>query len=286
MNQLRVGGVPEHFNLPWHLAIDSGAFAEIGVEVRFTDYPGGTGAMAQALGAGDIDLALMLTEGAVLDVLRGGTHRLVRVYVESPLVWGIHAPARSTLGSADDMAGLPIAISRFGSGSHLIAVVDALERGFPLSGLEFVVVGDLEGARHAFRDNRAQVFLWERFMTQPLVDSGEFRRIGERVVPWPAFVACARNDVIAGQGAVLRRVLDRVARVASDFHGSPEAAEKIAVRYGIRPDDAARWLEGVRWCTGDRRPDAALDRVISALEAQGALEGLDAPFSDPWRYLD
>jgi sulfonate transport system substrate-binding protein len=43
--KLRVGGVPEHFNLPWHLAIERGLFTKNGVEVEWTDIPNGTGAM-------------------------------------------------------------------------------------------------------------------------------------------------------------------------------------------------------------------------------------------------
>ena len=52
---VRVGGVPEHFNLPWRLAIENGAFADLDVSVEWTDFPGGTGAIMNALAAGDID---------------------------------------------------------------------------------------------------------------------------------------------------------------------------------------------------------------------------------------
>ena len=30
--KVRVGGVPEHFNLAWHLAIEQGHFANKGIE--------------------------------------------------------------------------------------------------------------------------------------------------------------------------------------------------------------------------------------------------------------
>ena len=29
---IRIAGVPEHFNLPWHLAIEEGAFSDRGIE--------------------------------------------------------------------------------------------------------------------------------------------------------------------------------------------------------------------------------------------------------------
>lgn len=37
MVQIRIGGVPEHFNLPWHLAIEDGAFKEAGIDLQWQD---------------------------------------------------------------------------------------------------------------------------------------------------------------------------------------------------------------------------------------------------------
>ena len=63
MNRLRIGGVPEHFNLPWLRLAESGALDDLGVAWR--DVPEGSGAMAAALRAGELDAAMLLTEGAV-----------------------------------------------------------------------------------------------------------------------------------------------------------------------------------------------------------------------------
>lgn len=49
MRTLRVGGVDEPFNLPWQLAIEAGAFADRGVEVTYSNFAGGTGALVGAL---------------------------------------------------------------------------------------------------------------------------------------------------------------------------------------------------------------------------------------------
>ncbi len=269
---MRVGGVPEHFNLPWQLAIESNALAALGVDVVYSDYPAGTGAMTAALRDDALDLALVLTEGAVLDVLQGSSNRLVKVYVESPLTWGIHVAGHSPIERADQTAGKRVAISRYGSGSHLIAVVDALERGFAPADLTFVLVENLDGARKALAGNEADVFLWEKHMTQPLVDSGEFRRVGERVVPWPAFVVSARRDYVIEQGEAVKAVLDTVYGVATDFRQRDDAVAQISNRYHIAPSDAQRWLAGVAWCGNYQRPSAALERVMSALAAQGAIE--------------
>ena len=281
----RVGGVPEHFNLPWRLAIEDRAFDKLGVEVRFRDYPGGTGAMTAALRAGELDLALLLTEGGIYDILNGGDNRLVKVFVESPLIWGIHVATASDIATVGQIENRRIAISRYGSGSHLIAIVDAADRGFDLAAMRFVVVDNLEGARTALADGRADVFLWEKHMTQPIVDAGEFRRIGERVAPWPAFVVSVRRDVLSGSAATIRSILDTVAARALQLLESDSAAEIIRDRYGIDVADAERWLATVRYGQDYTVPDDAFRRVCRALHVQGAIPAAEPDIDQLWHAL-
>lgn len=278
----RIAGVPEHFNLPWRQAIADDAFARVPLDVQFVEEPGGTGAMNAALRAREIEAALVLTEGAVLDILSGGNNRLVSVYVDSPLVWGIHVAASSNIHSTDDIGGKRIAISRYGSGSHLIAVVDALQRGLAIDNSQFVVVGDLDGARRSLAAGESDVFLWERHMTQPLVDSGEFRRIGERAVPWPAFVVSVRNDVLETCGDDVRKVLDIVAGYAQRLKTGADSAHRVSETYGIELRDAERWLSMVEWGRSNERPDDALQSVVQALVAQGAIPSSDVDLDDLW----
>ena len=56
-----------------------------------------------------------------------------------------------------------------------------------------------------FASGNADVFFWEKFMTKPLVDAGRFRRVGEFVAPWPAFVVCASNSALASTSRSARR---------------------------------------------------------------------------------
>ena len=62
---VRVGGVHEPFNLPWILAFEADAFAELDIEVTFSTYAGGTGELVGALEDGFIDLA---TDKHLVDV--------------------------------------------------------------------------------------------------------------------------------------------------------------------------------------------------------------------------
>src|SRR5690606_30497387 len=97
-----------------------------------------------------------------------GGFRIVSFYTDSPLIWGLHVPAVSALQTVEDVRGRRYAISRRGSGSHIMAYVHARERGWPVDALELVAVGNLKGAIDAFSAGTADVFFWEKFMTKPL----------------------------------------------------------------------------------------------------------------------
>src|SRR5689334_2814058 len=247
MIELKVGGVPEHFNLPWHLGIEAGLPERIGVRLTWRDYPDGSGAMAAALRAGELDAALLLTEGAVAGVANGGGFRIASLYTESSLIWGIHVPAGSRFKSVADIRGARYAISRLGSGSHLMAFVHARAQGWPVDTLELVTVRNLAGAVDAFAHGGADVFFWEKFMTKPLVDDGRFRRVGEFLAPWPAFVLCVADGVGAPQRAALRALLAAVLDEAKMLVAKQDAALTIGQRYSLEPTDVAEWLRATRW---------------------------------------
>ena len=128
----------------------------------------------------------------------------------------------------------------------------------------------------------SDIFLWERHMTQPLVDSGEFRRVGEREVPWPAVVVAVRRDVLEPFGNDVRDVLDIVAGYAQRLKSGADSAQRISETFGIELRDAERWLSMIEWGRSHERPDAALRAVIAALAAQSAIESIDADLDDLW----
>jgi ABC-type nitrate/sulfonate/bicarbonate transport system substrate-binding protein len=267
-----IGGVPEHFNLPWHLAMEEGLFEPESLMVNWTDYPGGTGAMAKDLRSGALDIAVLLTEGIVADISKGNSSKIIQSYVASPLIWGIHVPAHSGFQSVAELQGKRFAISRYGSGSHLMAFVHAQQQGWNPKALELVLIGDLQGAREAFRKSEADAFMWERFMTQPLVDAGELRRVGECLTPWPCFVIAARNEVIEQQLPALQRLLSVINRSSKDFMNRLDAEEIVTTRFGIKPGDAAAWYAHTRWATGEPLADAELEKVVQTLVALGVME--------------
>jgi ABC-type nitrate/sulfonate/bicarbonate transport system substrate-binding protein len=214
---------------------------------------------------------LLLTEGAVAGIADGAPFKVMSLYTESPLSWGIHVPAASRLQSVADVRGARYAISRRGSGSHLMAVVHAQAQGWPVAGLDFVTVGNLDGAVEAFAAGMADVFFWEKFMTQPLVDAGRFRRVGEFAAPWPAFVGCVADAAGAEQRDALVRSLTLVLGEAGALRARPDAAAVIAARYGLAPSAVTQWLAATRWSTRVRVAARDIEPACAALSSLGAL---------------
>lgn len=268
---MKVTGVPEHFNLPWHLALEEGAFAKEGINVEWQDAPGGTGAMMQALQSAEADVAIALTEGVVAGIVKGTAARIVQVFVQSPLTWGIHVAATSDFQEVEDLRRRRFAISRPTSGSHLMAFVLAQQEGWDSSGIAFVEVGGMEGARKALAQEEADAFMWEKFMTKPIVDRGEFRRIDEIDTPWPCFVVAVRNEVLESKGEAVQRMLKVVNQYAADFKQRADALQLISERFHLSEEDAAAWLSKTEWGDGKPVSAAMLKQVMETLQELRAI---------------
>ncbi|MCF7560678.1 substrate-binding domain-containing protein [Sabulilitoribacter multivorans] len=248
MKKVNIGGVPEHFNLAWYLTLKNGEYKEKDINLRWHDYPGGTGAMCKALRNKDIDIAVILTEGIIKDIIDGNPSRIVQTFVQTPLVWGIHVAKNSSYKTISDLKGTKAAISRFGSGSHLMAFINAENNNWNLNeDLNFEVIKDLEGAVEGLTDGTADYFLWEKFTTKPLVDDGTFRRIGNCPSPWPCFVIAVREDFINSNKEDLETILNIINNTTADFKDIPSIDKTIANRYKQKLDDVQEWLSITEW---------------------------------------
>ena len=81
MKRINIGGVPEHFNLAWYLTLKNGEYKAEGINLRWKDYFGGTGAMNKALREKEIDMAVILTEGIIKDIIDGNPRKIVQTFV-------------------------------------------------------------------------------------------------------------------------------------------------------------------------------------------------------------
>ncbi|MDP5157256.1 MAG: substrate-binding domain-containing protein [Flaviramulus sp.] len=248
MIKINIGGVPEHFNLAWYLTLKDGEYKENGINLRWIDYPDGTGAMCKALRNKDIDLAVILTEGIIKDIIDGNPSKIVQTFVETPLVWGIHVAKDSPYKTVKDLKGRKAAISRYGSGSHLMAFINAENNNWDLKNdLDFEVIKDLDGAVKGLTEGAADYFLWEKFTTKPLVDDGVFRRIGNCPSPWPCFVIAVREDFIDSNKEELETILNIINNTTAEFKDIPSIDKTIANRYKQKLDDVQQWLSITEW---------------------------------------
>jgi len=247
MTTLKIVGVPEHFNLPWHLCLENGEFEKENIDLQWTDVPEGTGKMCQMLRDGTADIAVILTEGIIKDIVNGNPSKIVQVYVESPLIWGIHVAAHSTFQNLADLENSKAAISRLGSGSQLMAYVNAKNQGWDTSKLQFEIVNTLDGGVTALTEGRADFFMWERFMTKPLVDKGIFRRLADCPTPWPCFVIAVREEVLAKQLETINRLLEIINAKTQNFKGIPNIVNLLATTYNQKTEDIEEWLSLTNW---------------------------------------
>jgi ABC-type nitrate/sulfonate/bicarbonate transport system substrate-binding protein len=261
---IKIVGVPEHFNLPWHLCIENGEFEETGIDLQWTDVPEGTGKMCQMLRNGETDIAVILTEGIVKDIVAGNPSKIVQVFVKSPLNWGIHVDAKSNYQHLSDLENKKVAISRLGSGSHLMAYVNAQNQSWKTNELQFEIVNTIGGAVTALQNETADYFMWEKFMTKPLVDSGTFRRIGECPTPWPCFVIAVRNEFLAENPESISLLLDIINATTLEFKTIPSINRTLAIRYNQKIEDINEWLSQTQWSQSTCSPET-LNKVQNQL---------------------
>ena len=203
--------------------------------------------MNAALRNNEIDIAIILTEGIVKDIHDGNPSKIIQTYVESPLIWGIHVSDDSKYTSLSELEHTKAAISRPGSGSQLMAYVNAKNQGWDLSKLDFEVVGTIEGAVKALKLDTAQYFMWEHFTTKPFVDRGAFRRVADCPTPWPCFMIAATDEVIRNQPNELKKLLDVINAKTSSFKEIPDIVEILATRYDQKLRDIKAWLDVTAW---------------------------------------
>lgn len=265
MKNFKIGGVPEHFNYPWYLALKDKLFQSKGINLRWVDFYGGTGQMNHALRESEIDLAVILTEGIVRDIHLGNPSKIVQVYVDSPLIWGIHVAGKSRYKCLSDLKGTKAAISRYGSGSHLMAYIHAKNQNWDIqTDLKFEVIDNLEGALEGLPKGKGDYFMWEKFTTKPYVDNGTFRRVGNCPTPWPCFVIAVRNEVLENDPGSVQAILEVINSITESFKNIGDIDLQLSKRYGQKIEDIQEWLSLTEWTSRQLKEDE-LEKIQNQL---------------------
>lgn len=282
MKNVNIIGVPEHFNLPWHLAMEDGAFEDRGISLDWTDVPEGTGKMCQLLETGEADMAIILTEGIIKSISQGNPSKIVQEFVSSPLLWGIHVAADSERTSIASLQRDKVAISRMGSGSHLMAYVNAQNQGWDTEKLQFEIVDNLDGAVKNLTEGSNAYFMWEHFTTKPLVDNGPFKRLGDCPTPWPCFVIAATDSFLKDNRGILGHILDIINTYTLEFREIPSIDRTLSNRYGQQLQDIQEWLGKTTWGQEQMAPKT-LEDIQSRLFQLNLIEEIKEPSRFLWR---
>ncbi|MDX2190073.1 MAG: ABC transporter substrate-binding protein [Bacteroidota bacterium] len=265
--KIRIGGVPEHFNFPWIYGINNKIFESYGIEVDWKNYPGGTGAMANSLKNNELDMAILLTEGAINFKLQNFPISIHQYYVKSPLIWGIHVNQNSKIDTIDQVFDKKYAISRRGSGSHLMAKLHAFEYGKEINEDQFVIVNDIQGAITSLTESRSDIFFWEKFTTKPYVDAKVLRRIGTFPTPWPCFVMVFRSEFYKANLVLIDRLLQIIENIVLTIRQLPNLSHIIANEYKLQVNDVETWLQSVEWASNSVIDNLELTRIANILKS-------------------
>jgi len=264
--KIRLGGVSEHFNLPIHIAIESKEFENNNIELEWNNCGGGTGQMTQALRNDELDICIVLSEGIISDIIKGNPSKLISVYVKTPLCWGIHTGIDNPLEKYSEIFDKTYAISRFGSGSHLMAIVDANSKSKKIEESQFKSVKNLSNALESLSAQESDVFYWEKFTTKPYVDSGQLKRIGEFFSPWPCFVMAASDKILEENPEEVKSILNIIHRYCDKFMTDIEAIDLVSKRYQLEIQDVEKWYHATEWATNGWISNKMVESIIYNLQ--------------------
>lgn len=272
LQKIRLGGVPEHFNLPIHLAKEEGEFEQRGVDLEWTNFGGGTGQMTKALRDGEVDMCVLLTEGIVKDIIGGNQSKIVSGYVNTPLIWGIHTGIENKLEHHKEIYDKRYAISRFGSGSHLMAIVDAVENERVIDTSQFSIIKNLDGALESLTQQDTDVFYWEKYTTKPHVTKGTLKRVGQFVTPWPCFMVAATNKILEEAPDSVIRTLRVIHDRCDQFMQTEESINLVSKRYNQEPADVTKWFHKTEWAIHGWVSDVMLNNVVHNLKEASIID--------------
>ncbi|MFI5203741.1 MAG: hypothetical protein ACHQF2_04530 [Flavobacteriales bacterium] len=276
MNNIRIGGVDEAFNIPWKRVCADRKHA---LKLQWKDFEGGTGQLMRALNQGEIDMAVALTEGAVLDIVKNNKAAILCFYVLSPLEWGIHVSRKSGIKKIEEIKDKTIAISRFGSGSHLMPMVMGSELGWDVPAMRFHESLNLHGGIRDLITGTAHVFFWEKHTTAPYLETNDLECIGSYVSKWSAFSVAVRKDECKTNKELFQSVLTRVLKEAAAFKADPNSIAEIASFYKMPPATATQWMNRTNWISRPAVSPQLIQIVLLALKKGGLINALPSATS-------
>jgi sulfonate transport system substrate-binding protein len=272
--KLHIAVVPEHYSIPFTVGVTEKIFEKNGVDVDIMEYPRGTGSMVKALADDHIDIAIALTEGLVSDKVQHDTnYSILGTYVESPLDWGYISRFDSEISKPSDLEGKVFGISRYGSGSHIMAYLLAQQQGWSTDDLKFSVKGGLEDLLHGIYDKSTDTFMWEKFMLKHVVVDQKVKYVGNIVTPWPCFCIAVRNEVLESHPEDIKHFLKAIQESCQIFKSDKEKSfELIRKKCHLDQEDAESWFNSVQFSTTNSIRKSDLEKTMQILQSCGVIQ--------------
>ncbi|KAI4275968.1 MAG: hypothetical protein L6R38_005776 [Xanthoria sp. 2 TBL-2021] len=284
MAPLRVGYVPEHFSTPLHFAQ---TYCSLSADL--IPFPSGTGHMVTALRAGELDIAIGLTEGWIAAIAKGpppsqttdagsseNEFKLVGTYVETPLCWAISTGHdREHITDVQDLKGKKLGVSRIGSGSYVMSYVLADREGWDQP-FECLPLQTFEALRKGVNDRTVDFFMWEYFTSKRYYSSDTLhpiKKVGEIYTPWSSWKICARTPLI--DAPELISFLEKVnAGIRYFEEHKEEAVQYISTKLDYEKEDAKEWMKTVRFAKDVKGvKDSVVRETMEMLQKAGVIEG-------------
>ncbi|KAI7904967.1 uncharacterized protein BX663DRAFT_501197 [Cokeromyces recurvatus] len=202
-----------------------------------------------------LDLAIALTEGLVAGISKGQDwYKIIGTFVDAPLCWALSTGKNARYTSIDSLNKTNVAISRYGSGSHIMAFVLADQQDWQEQPFEFTVLNNFKAMRDAVNDGTSDFFMWERFTTKPYHDSGEVKKIGSITPDWPAFMFAAHTDILRDNVEVFQKVLKAINHATREFVEQQDESVKLIMKMLKYPEEDVReWFKTVHYATDHKQ---------------------------------
>ena len=101
-------------------------------------------------------------------------------------------------------------------------------------------------------------------MTQPLVNSGIFRRIADCPTPWPCFVIAVRNEFLENNPNVIEQILEIINTTTEEFKIIPSIDRTLASKYNQEVEAIQEWLKLTKWSQKQMNTQT-FDKIIEQL---------------------
>ena len=119
-----------------------------------------------------------------------------------------------------------------------------------------------------------------RHVQKPYLDSGELRRIGTIVTPWPCFLLAATQSTIDAQLPAIQAMLTALREACQLFHSESSTPADIAAHFHFQPADAVAWFHSVHISAADSIALSAIQKTIAALREARVLPEVDEPVEE------